>query len=97
MYAVIFRAEINRLDRRYSQMASRMRDLAVSKYGCKEFVSVTEGVKEIAVSYWDDQEQIKQWKADSEHLAAQELGKSVWYKSYQVQIVEIIREYGTRP
>lgn len=93
MYTVIFRAEINKLDSRYSEMASRMRELAINKYGCTEFISVTEGTQEIAISYWQDQEQIKRWKQDSEHLVAQELGQSIWYKSYKVQILEIIREY----
>jgi len=93
MYAVIFRAEINKLDSRYSDMASQMRELAISKYGCKEFTSVTEGTQEIAISYWQDQEQIKKWKQDSKHLVAQELGQTIWYKSYIVQVVEIIREY----
>ena len=93
MYAVIFRAEINELDNAYSEMAARMRDLAVMKYGCTEFTAVTEGSKEIAISYWDDQAKIKAWKQDAEHLLAQELGRSKWYKSYQVQVVEIIRAY----
>ena len=93
MYAVIFRAEIDKLGSRYSDMASKMRDLATNKYGCIEFTSVTEGSHEIAISYWRDLEQIKKWKQDSEHLVAQELGRSIWYKSYKVQIVEILREY----
>lgn len=93
MYAVIFIAEINKLDSRYSEMASQMRDLAINTYGCTDFTSVTEGVREIAISYWQDQEQIKEWKQDARHLVAQELGKTVWYKSYKVQVVEIIREY----
>jgi len=96
MYAVIFRAEINKLDSRYSEVASQMRELAISKYGCTEFISVTEGTQEIAISYWQDQEQIKQWKQDSEHLVAQELGRSIWYKSYKVQISEILREYSKK-
>ena len=93
MYAVIFRAEINELDDTYSEMAAHMRDLAANKYGCVEFTSVTEGNQEIAISYWDDQEQIKAWKQDPEHLVAQELGRSKWYKSYQIQVVKIIRDY----
>ena len=93
MYAVIFTAEINNLDSRYSEMASQMRDLAISKYGCIEFISITEGAQEIAISYWQNQEQIKQWKQDSKHLVAQELGRNIWYKSYRIQVVEIIREY----
>ena len=96
MYAVIFRAELNELDENYSETAVRMRDRAMSKYGCTEFISVMEGMQEIAISYWETEEQIKQWKQDSEHLAAQELGRSRWYKSYCVQVVEIIRESSRR-
>ena len=93
MYAVIFRAEISELDEVYAEMAARMRDLAINKYGCVEFTAVAEGNQEIAISYWDDQEQIKAWKQDPEHREAQKLGRSKWYKSYQVQVVEIIRDY----
>ena len=93
MYAVIFRAEINMLDKSYAETAQRMKELAINKYGCTEFISVIENSHEIAISYWKDQEQIKKWKQDAEHLVAQELGRSTWYKSYKVQISEIIREY----
>jgi heme-degrading monooxygenase HmoA len=93
MYAVIFRAEINETDSAYSEMAAQMRDLAKNKYGCIEFTSVTEGTNEIAISYWHSLEQIALWKNDVNHVAAQELGRSKWYKKYQVQVVEIIREY----
>ncbi len=93
MYAVVFRAEINKLDSRYSDMALQMRDLAINKYGCTEFIAVTEETQEIAISYWQNLEQIKKWKQDSEHLIAQELGKTIWYKSYSVQITKILREY----
>ncbi len=93
MYAVIFRAEINELDESYSAMARQMRDLALNEYGCSEFTSVTEGTQEIAISYWRSQEQIRHWKQASEHQEAQRRGRAEWYKSYQVQIVEVIREY----
>ncbi len=93
MYAVIFRAEINNLDSSYTELSSRMRDLAINQYGCNEFVATTEGNYEIAISYWDNLEQIKLWKQDAEHLVAQELGKSKWYSFYKIQIVEVIREY----
>ncbi len=95
MYAVIFRAEIKSLDDRYSKMALKMRNLAVNEYGCTEFTAVTEGTHEIAISYWNNQQDIQKWKQDSEHLVAQELGKAIWYKFYKVQIVEIKYEYGS--
>ena len=93
MYAVIFKAEINKIDKSYSETALRMRELAINKYGCTEFVAVTEGNNEIAISYWETQEQIVKWKQDAEHLVAQEQGRSTWYKSYRVEVVEVIREY----
>ena len=93
MYAVIFKAEISRLDKSYYETALRMRELAINKYGCTEFVAVTEGNCEIAISYWENQEQIKKWKQDAEHLVAQKLGRSTWYKTYKVEVVEVIREY----
>jgi len=50
MSAVIFRAEINKLDSRYSEMASQMRALAINEYQSEEFVFVNEGLYEIAIS-----------------------------------------------
>lgn len=93
MYAVIFKATINKLDETYSKTASRMRELAMNKYGCSEFISVTEGEQEISISYWKDQKDIIEWKNNAEHIVAQEKGRSKWYKSYNVQIVEVLREY----
>jgi hypothetical protein len=62
MYAVIFRAEINELDDLYLGMGVQMRELAINKYGCIEFTTVKEVKQEIAISYWQKKEQIKQWK-----------------------------------
>ena len=93
MYAVIFEAQINQLDESYFTTAARMRELATSEYGCLEFTSVTEGKKEIAISYWQSLEQIQDWKQNKEHLQAQEMGKERWYKSYKVRVLELVREY----
>ena len=93
MYAVIFNAVINEFDQSYSVMAARMRELAIIKYGCREFTALTEGNMELAISYWDNKEQIVAWKEDPEHKKAQELGRSKWYKSYKVQVVKVEREY----
>ncbi len=94
MYAVIFRAEINHLDQEYSDTAAKLRNLAVEKYGCLDFVATTEGYQEIAISYWETLEQISRWKQDEQHIKAQQLGQSKWYKAYQVQVVEVQHGYG---
>jgi heme-degrading monooxygenase HmoA len=96
MYAVIFRATINTLDSQYSEMAAKLREIAMNQFQCSEFVSLTEGDQEIAVSYWPSQEAIRDWKQHSEHLVAQQLGKDTWYKHYSVDVVEIKRSYQSR-
>lgn len=93
MYAVIFKAEIKELDAEYFETAKNMKYIAMKKYGCSNFISVTENNYEISISYWENQDQIKKWKEDKEHLESQQLGKDKWYKSYSVQIVEVLREY----
>ena len=97
MYAVIFRAEILELDADYAATAQRMRQLAIDEYGCVEFVACTEGNTEIAISYWESEEQVHRWKRNAEHLTAQALGRSKWYKSYTVQVAEVVRAYRFTP
>jgi heme-degrading monooxygenase HmoA len=93
MYAVIFKAKTKKLDEEYFSMAQRMRELAMSEYGCLEFTAVTEGSEEITISYWDSLEDITKWKQNSEHLVAQKLGIEKWYEAYSVEIVEVLHSY----
>ncbi|MBD3654815.1 antibiotic biosynthesis monooxygenase [Kangiella sp.] len=93
MFVVIFKAKVRQFDDQYSQTAQRMRELALTEFGCLEFNAVTEGDQEIALSYWPSEEHIKAWKQHPEHLAAQQLGKQRWYEFYSVEIVEVKRSY----
>ena len=93
MYAVIFTATVGDQDSRYRKMAGQLRDLAMTDFGCTEFISVTEGEQEIALSYWPDEDAIKDWKQQAEHRVAQQLGKEGWYKYYKVEVVKILRAY----
>jgi heme-degrading monooxygenase HmoA len=93
MYAVIFRATVAQLDDEYFRMAEKMKNLAFNKYGCLDFVSVTEGNEEIAISYWENEQQIRDWKNDPEHRIAQQAGRDKWYQSYSIEICEVGRFY----
>ncbi len=93
MLVVIFRAKARALDDEYLQMARRLRELALTEYGCVEFTAVTEATDEIALSYWRDEASLSAWRRHAEHLVAQQLGKTRWYESYQVQVARIEREY----
>lgn len=93
MYVVMFRATIRALDDEYGRTAARMRELALRDFGCLEFHAVTEGDRELALSYWPDEESIRAWKNHPEHLAAQRAGRERWYESYSVEIAEVRRTY----
>jgi heme-degrading monooxygenase HmoA len=93
MLVVIFRARTRSLDDGYFKVAARMRELALSQFGCLEFQTVTEGHNEVALSYWPDEESIRAWKSHADHLLAQQLGRERWYESYVVQVAQITREY----
>jgi len=92
MFAVIFRARVAELDDEYVQMAGRLKELAFKQYGCQDFISVTEGNEEIAISYWETEQQIRDWKNDPEHRLAQSRGRDKWYQSFSVEICEVIRK-----
>ena len=91
MYAVIFKATIAQFDDEYHSMAERMKALAFSEYGCLDFNSVTEGDEEIAISYWPSLQHIHDWKNDPQHSQAQKKGREKWYKSFSVEICEVVR------
>jgi|SRR5580692_6416387 heme-degrading monooxygenase HmoA len=100
MYVVIFRARVRAFDAEYSAMSARMRELALTQFGCLDFHTVTEGDCEVALSYWPDEAAIRAWRAHPEHVLAQQAGRERWYASYTVQIAAITREYqsgATRP
>lgn len=91
MYVVIFEAEINTLDEQYLELAQRLRDTAITQFGCCGFNSALEDNREITVSYWPDLESIKQWKNHKDHRLAQELGRQKYYKTYSIKVAEVKR------
>ncbi len=93
MFAVIFKAKAGVQDNSYSESVKVMRDLAFGKYNCVDFIAVQEGDQEIAISYWNSEQDIVGWHQDAQHAVAQKLGKEKWYQSYTVEVAEIKRRY----
>lgn len=92
-YAVIFTSLRREADDGYSAAAQRIEALASRQPGFLGFESARQEVG-ISVSYWQSLDAIKAWKANSEHLAAQQLGKDCWYQWYRVRVCRVEREYG---
>lgn len=91
-YAVIFTSVKNTEDKEYDEMAKRMSELAQQQDGFLGMESARNEIG-ITVSYWSSLESIKKWKMNSEHLIAQEKGKSQWYKKYKTRICLVERDY----
>lgn len=91
-YAVIFTSIQTESIEGYSEMADLMENLAKQQTG---FLGIESARNEIGitVSYWQNLESIKNWKANLDHLTAQKKGRQQWYSYYKVRICKVEREY----
>lgn len=92
-YAVIFTNELTSHTEGYETMAHRMAELALVQKGCLGYESVRNGMG-ITISYWESLDDIRNWKANAEHIIAQEKGRDIWYKYYKTRICKVERDYG---
>ena len=92
-YAVIFTSARTEVDEGYAEMAERMVELAAQQPGYLGVESARNEVG-ITVSYWESLEAIRHWKANTEHLVAQKLGREKWYSAYKTRVCRVERDYG---
>lgn len=92
-YAVIFSNIRTDVDEGYAEMAEEMVRLAEQQPGYLGHESVREGLG-ITISYWADTEAIRKWKANTDHLLAQQYGREKWYSAYKTRIALVERDYG---
>jgi heme-degrading monooxygenase HmoA len=91
-YAVIFTSTRTEEEEGYAETATKMVELVKAQPGYIGMESARSEIG-ITVSYWESLEAIKNWKANMEHLEAQEKGRTTWYNNYKVRIAKVEREY----
>jgi len=93
-YSVIFTNQLSNNDTGYEAMGIKMFELALEQPGCLGVESTRDeaGVG-ITVSYWKDEKSISEWKAQSQHLAAQQAGIDRWYEHYELRVAKVERAY----
>ena len=95
-YAVIFTSvqNLNTDDENfaYNEMAKRMNELAKLQTG---YLGMETARNEtgITISYWKTLNDIAQWKQNSEHVVAQQMGIKNWYLCYTTRICLVERDY----
>ena len=91
-YAVIFTSVRTEMEKGYEDTTKRMVELAQQQDGFLGVESAREEIG-ITVSYWKDLDSIRKWKMNSEHLMAQQKGRTEWYKNYKTRICLVERDY----
>jgi heme-degrading monooxygenase HmoA len=93
-YAVIFTSIKNETAEAngYAAVAAAMDKLVIQQPG---YISHESARNEtgITVSYWENLESIKNWKLQSDHLLAQQMGREKFYRSYTIRVCKVEREY----
>ena len=91
-YAVIFTSTMTDNVEGYNEMNEFLEELAKHQEGYLGIESARDDLG-ISVTYWKDLESITKWKMETDHLMAQQKGRTMWYERYKVRISKVERDY----
>lgn len=100
MIAVIFEvipAENQRTE--YLDLAARLRPELEKIEGfisIERFQSLNNPDKILSLSFWENEEAVKQWRTLEIHRDAQLRGRASVFKDYRLRVSTVIRDYGMR-
>ena len=80
----------------YFDMASELKPLLLEQPGfisVERYQSLTESKKLLSISTWEDEASLLAWRRNSEHLEAQEKGKTKIFQKYRIRVTSVIRDY----
>jgi heme-degrading monooxygenase HmoA len=81
----------------YLEIAAALRPLLDEIDGfisIERFESIYEPGKMLSLSFWRDEEAVRQWRALDEHQGAQRAGRDHVFRDYRLRIADVIRDYG---
>ncbi|HBC0585795.1 TPA: antibiotic biosynthesis monooxygenase [Enterobacter cloacae] len=97
MIAVIFEAKAAPSHQaRYLQLAAELKPLQADIDGfidIERFQSLTTDGKILSLSWWRDEEAIRNWKQNVFHQAAQAEGRESIFMYYRIRVAQLVREY----
>jgi heme-degrading monooxygenase HmoA len=98
MIAIIFEAQPHP-DKKdaYLEAAARMRPLAEAIDGfisVERFESITNPGKIVSLSFWRDEEAVRQWRNVEEHRRIQAAGRKSIFADYRLRVAHVLRDYG---
>jgi len=60
----------------------------------ERFQSITDSAKILSLSFWKDEESVKQWRNLEVHRQAQSEGRKLIFQDYRLRIAVVSRDYG---
>jgi heme-degrading monooxygenase HmoA len=60
----------------------------------ERFESLTDKGKVLSLSFWRDEDAVKQWRNLEQHRAAQAKGRGGVFRDYRLRIASVVRDYG---
>jgi len=60
----------------------------------ERFQSLADSGKVLSLSFWKDEEAVRQWRNLEQHRAAQKAGRESVFADYRLRIAEVSRDYG---
>lgn len=96
MIAVIFELEPRARDR-YFELAAALKHELESIDGfisVERFESVTRPGHFLSLSFWRDEQAVKNWRCHAMHRAAQQEGRGSIFTDYRLRVAAVLRDYG---
>ncbi|RCS24429.1 antibiotic biosynthesis monooxygenase [Phyllobacterium salinisoli] len=81
----------------YLDIAAELRDELLGIDGfisIERFQSLNEPGKLLSLSFWRDEEAVKQWRNLPAHRIAQAKGRNSVFEDYRLRIAAVLRDYG---
>ena len=97
MIAVIFEVFPDTIHKqKYFDLAAMLRPQLEKIQGfisVERFQSLSQPDKILSLSFWENEEAIKQWRDFEDHMKAQEKGRNPIFKSYRIRTATVVRDY----
>jgi heme-degrading monooxygenase HmoA len=98
MIAVIFEVEPNPGKKdAYLDAAAQLRPLLDDIEGflsIERFESLTRPGKILSLSFWRDEEAVRQWRNVEAHRQVQKAGRASIFADYRLRVARVVRDYG---
>jgi heme-degrading monooxygenase HmoA len=98
MIAVIFEVEPTEGQHdRYLDIAAKLRpqlDGIDGFISVERFQSLSQPGKLVSLSFFTDEDAVRQWRLTAEHRVAQKAGRNGVFSNYRLRVASVIRDYG---